>query len=83
LKKGQKEIFYLGGENKEMLLNSPLLERLTKRGYDVLLMTEAIDEYLVTNVQKYDNSYTFVDISKEGNLTFLLLSPFRLMLSRY
>jgi molecular chaperone HtpG len=65
MRKGQKEIYYLGGENKEMLLNSPLLERLTKRGYDVLLMTEPIDEYLVTNVQRYD-SHAFVDISKEG-----------------
>jgi len=67
MKEGQKEIFYLGGENKEMLLNSPLLERIVKRGYDVLLFTEPIDEYLAANIQKYDN-YQLVDISKEGTM---------------
>jgi len=65
MKEGQKDIYFLGGENKEMLLNSPLLERLVKRGYDVLLFTDPIDEYLATNIQKYD-SHQLVDISKEG-----------------
>lgn len=65
MKEGQKDIYYLGGENKEMLMNSPLLERLVKLGYDVLLFTEPIDEYLATNIQKYD-SHNLVDISKEG-----------------
>jgi len=65
MKEGQKDIYFLGGENKEMLLNSPLLERIVKRGYDVLLFTDPIDEYLATNIQKYE-THQLVDISKEG-----------------
>ena len=65
MKEGQKDIFYLGGENKESLLNSPLLERLIKKGYDVLLFTDPLDEYVVMHLQKYD-SYKLVDVGKEG-----------------
>jgi HSP90 family molecular chaperone len=65
MKEGQKDIYYLGGEVKEMMLNSPHLGHLVKRGYDVLLFSEPIDEYLVANMQKYDK-YNLVDITKEG-----------------
>jgi len=66
MKKGQEEIFYLGGETLESIKSSPLLEGLTKKGYDVLLLPEPIDEYTVTTIGKYDDKYTFRDISKEG-----------------
>ena len=66
MKKGQEEIYYLGGESKEQVLSSPLLERLLKRGYDVLLLTAPIDEYCVNMLGKFDGKYTFVDVSKEG-----------------
>jgi len=66
MKKSQKDIYYLGGENKEAILQSPLLERLTKRGYDVLLLSEPIDEYTITTLGKYDGKFDFVDISKDG-----------------
>lgn len=66
MKKGQEEIYYLGGESKEQVLSSPLLERLLKRGYDVLLLTAPIDEYCVNILGKFDGKYTFVDVSKEG-----------------
>jgi len=66
MKKSQKDIYFLGGVNKEAILQSPLLERLTKRGYDVLLMTEPIDEYAATVLGKYDGKFDLVDISKDG-----------------
>jgi len=65
MKEGQKDIYFIGGENKEMMLNSPHLEHLVKRGYDVLLFSDPIDEYLVANMQKFDK-HNLVDISKEG-----------------
>jgi len=65
MKEGQEAIYYLGGENKESLLNSPLLERLTKRGYDVLLLTAPIDEYVALHLGKFDK-YKLVDVSREG-----------------
>jgi len=66
MKKGQEEIFYLGGETLESVKSSPLLEGLTKRGYDVLLLPEPIDEYTVVSLGKYDEKFSFKDISKEG-----------------
>eukprot|EP01123_Difflugia_compressa_P000885 TRINITY_DN10_c0_g2_i1.p1 TRINITY_DN10_c0_g2~~TRINITY_DN10_c0_g2_i1.p1 ORF type:complete len:797 (-),score=209.33 TRINITY_DN10_c0_g2_i1:128-2518(-) len=66
MKKNQKDIYYLGGETLESIKNSPLLEGLTKRGYDVLLLPEPIDEYCISSLGKYDGKFSFVDISKEG-----------------
>jgi len=66
MKKGQKDIYYLGGETKESILLSPLLERLTKRGYDVLVMHDPVDEYTISTLGKYDGKFAMVDISKEG-----------------
>jgi HSP90 family molecular chaperone len=66
MKKGQEEIFYLGGETLESIKSSPILEGLTKRGYDVLLLPEPIDEYTVGTLGKYDDKFSFKDISKEG-----------------
>jgi len=66
MKKDQQDIYYLGGETKEQILQSPLLERLTKRGYDVLVLSEPIDEYTIGALGKYDGKHSFVDVSKEG-----------------
>jgi heat shock protein beta len=66
MKKSQKEIYYLGGETKSSILQSPLLERLTKRGHDVLLLSEPVDEYMVGTLGKYDGKFSLTDISKEG-----------------
>lgn len=43
MKKGQEVIYYLGGEHIDVLRRSPLIERLRKKGYDVLLLAEPID----------------------------------------
>jgi len=56
----------LGGETLESIIASPLLERLTKRGYNVLLLPEPIDEYCMNSIGKYDGKFAFQDISKEG-----------------
>ncbi|HYG78209.1 MAG TPA: molecular chaperone HtpG [Planctomycetota bacterium] len=50
---GQNEIYYLTGETREQLENSPYLEVLKEKGYDVLLMTEPIDEILVQSLSDY------------------------------
>jgi len=66
MKKNQKEIYYLGGETKEGILQSPLLERLTKRGYDVVLMPDPMDEYCIASLGKYDGKFLFSDVGKDG-----------------
>jgi molecular chaperone HtpG len=49
----QKEIYYLSGESAEQLRNSPYLEAFRAKGYDVLLMTDAIDEFTLPHLRDY------------------------------
>ncbi|MFO0809898.1 MAG: molecular chaperone HtpG [Gemmataceae bacterium] len=50
---GQKEIFYLAGESREVLEHSPYLEAFRKRGEDVLLLTDPIDEFMIPSLYEY------------------------------
>ncbi len=54
MKEGQKEIYYLTGENLSTLINSPLIEQLKERDYEVLLMTDPVDEFVVQSLNEYD-----------------------------
>ncbi len=49
----QKEIYYIIGENRSVLENSPHLEIFQSKGYDVLFMTDPIDEFVVQGMFKY------------------------------
>ena len=50
---GQDKIYYITAESYEAALNSPYLEQLKKKGIEVLLMWERIDEWLMGNVTEY------------------------------
>jgi molecular chaperone HtpG len=50
----QKDIYYITGENLSALVNSPLLEQLKSKGYEVLLMTDPIDEWVTQTLTEYD-----------------------------
>ncbi len=49
----QKEIYYIIGENRGVLENSPHLEIFQSKGYDVLFMTDPIDEFVISGLFKY------------------------------
>jgi molecular chaperone HtpG len=53
MKEDQKEIYYLVGEDVNMLRNSPLLESYKERGIEVLLLDEEVDSIIVPNIGMY------------------------------
>merc|ERR1711935_1027328 len=65
MKDGQKDIYFITGESVEIVKNSAFVERVTKRGFEVLYMCEPIDEYCVQQLREYDGK-NLVSITKEG-----------------
>jgi len=65
MKENQKQIYYITGESKETVANSAFVERVKKRGFEVIYMTEPIDEYVVQQLKEYDGK-TLVSVTKEG-----------------
>merc|ERR1711937_263006 len=65
MKENQKDIYYITGESKDVVSTSSFVERLKKRGFEVIYMTEPIDEYVVQQLKEYDGK-TLVSVTKEG-----------------
>merc|ERR1712014_307073 len=65
MKEGQKEIFYITGESKKAVESSPFVEKLRKKGYEVIYMVDPIDEYCVGQLKEYDG-HKLVCVTKES-----------------
>ena len=52
--KGQDTIYYLSAENPELALRSPHLESFEAKGIDVLLLTDPIDDFWLSNISEFD-----------------------------
>lgn len=62
-KEGQDKIYYLTGETYAQVKNSPHLEVFRKKGIEVLLLTDRIDEWLMSYLSDFDGK-SFVDVAR-------------------
>lgn len=62
---GQKDIYYLVAESHTNALGSPYLEAFKKRGIEVLVLSDRIDEWLMGHLQEYTD-HQFVDVTRDG-----------------
>ncbi|KAK4536404.1 hypothetical protein CDCA_CDCA08G2429 [Cyanidium caldarium] len=55
MKRDQKSIYYISGEREGAIAKSPLLEKLRQRDYEVIFMSDPLDEYMLPHVPRYGN----------------------------
>jgi len=65
MKENQKDIYYITGESKDAVANSAFVERVKKRGFEVIYMIDPIDEYSVQQLKEYEGK-NLVCVTKEG-----------------
>jgi molecular chaperone HtpG len=65
MKENQNSIYYITGESKEVVQNSSFVERVKKRGFEVVYMVDPIDEYCVQQLKEFDGK-KLVSVTKEG-----------------
>ncbi|XP_012217083.1 endoplasmin [Linepithema humile] len=65
MKPNQQHIYYIAGSSEDEVKKSPFVERLDKKGYEVLYLTEAVDEYAISALPEFDGK-KFQNVAKEG-----------------
>lgn len=65
MKEKQEHIYFIAGSSKSEVENSPFAEKLLKKGYEILYLTEPVDEYCIQSLPEFDGK-KFQNIAKEG-----------------
>lgn len=60
MKSVQDQIYYASGEDKKVLLKSPLVVGLVRKGYEVILCDDPIDEYVFGVLREYEGKVNFI-----------------------
>jgi len=63
MKEGQEKIYYIAAENYNTAKNSPHLEVFRKKGIEVLLLTDRVDEWLMSHLSEFDGK-SLQDVGK-------------------
>jgi len=63
MKEGQKDIYYITGENLAAVQTSPHLEAFRAKGFEVLFMTDPVDEFMMNGLHEFDKK-NFQDITR-------------------
>jgi len=54
MKDAQEDIYFIAGEDRHQLQKSPIIQKLVRLGYEVLLLDDPIDEYTIDAVGEYE-----------------------------
>ncbi|CAH1784217.1 unnamed protein product [Owenia fusiformis] len=65
MKEKQETIFFMAGTSRDEVVKSPFVERLLKKGYEVLYLIEPVDEYCIQALPEFDGK-KFQNVAKEG-----------------
>merc|ERR1712002_730273 len=65
MKENQKQIYYITGDSRDAVTNSAFVERVKKGGFEVIYMTDPIDEYCIQQLKEYDGKQ-LISVTKEG-----------------
>uniref|UniRef100_A0A8C2NJP4 Endoplasmin n=1 Tax=Capra hircus TaxID=9925 RepID=A0A8C2NJP4_CAPHI len=65
MKEKQDKIYFMAGASRKEAESSPFVERLLKKGYEVIYLTEPVDEYCIQALPEFDGK-RFQNVAKEG-----------------
>lgn len=65
MKEKQEHIYFIAGSSRKEVESSPFVERLLKKGYEVLYLIEAVDEYCIQSLPEFEGK-KFQNVAKEG-----------------
>ncbi|XP_029457360.1 endoplasmin [Rhinatrema bivittatum] len=65
MKEKQDKIYFMAGSSRKEVESSPFVERLLKKGYEVIFLIEPVDEYCIQALPEFDGK-RFQNVAKEG-----------------
>ncbi|NP_999808.1 heat shock protein gp96 precursor [Strongylocentrotus purpuratus] len=65
MKEKQEVIYFVAGTSRKEVESSPFVERLLKKGYEVIFLTEPVDEYCIQSLPEFEGK-KFQNVAKEG-----------------